>query len=85
MKINPDDPAFPNTLPIDQAGVPIRLWLAAQAMQGLLSQHLTQECESGNRDLEPLYFGGKREDQGKVAKAACRIADALIAEYNRDT
>lgn len=88
MKINPNDPAFPD--PIrggeygyhnqsprrEPMGLTIRAELAARAMQGLLSASSIR-VETG-RALEA-------EDVWHIAKEAVMCADALIAELNKTT
>lgn len=58
-------------------GVPVRLWLAAQAMQGLLAQHLGSE--SG--DFQPFYNETGWEE--KLSDHSFKAADALLSQYNR--
>ena len=54
---------------------------AGQALIGLLSQHETQECESGARDFGPVYtFAG---DPAFISKRAFDLADAMVAEAKR--
>jgi hypothetical protein len=59
----------------------LRDYFASAALTGLLSQHLTQECDSGNRDFEPLYCDG--EERRKCVTRAYEIADAMLAEREK--
>ena len=82
--IYPDQSAFPvvrDGEELSQPGLSIRVYLAAKAMQGLLAQHETEECESGNRDLGPCYTSGRHE---MLAKHSVKIADELIAALNAE-
>ena len=78
-------PAFPvestSHAEFGLAGLCIRDEFAARAMQGLLAQHVTQECENGARDLEPYYL--LQNDDDLLAARAYRIADAMIAESEK--
>jgi hypothetical protein len=66
-----------NTTEAAQTGMSLRAYLAGRAMQGLLAQHITQECESGARDIEPLY------SFETAAQGAVMLADMLIAELSK--
>ena len=83
--MKPNDPVSPCILdgndaayPIQWSGIDLRTYLAAMAMQGLLAQHQSVECESGARDLDPRY-----SNPIFAARDAVRQADALIAELNK--
>ena len=56
-------------------------FLAGLAMQGLLSQHQTVECESGNRDLEPIYDG---RNNALLATRTLAVAKAIAAEIAKE-
>ncbi len=47
------------------------------AMQGLLSQHRSVECESGARDIEPCCNSDRNKPY--LIKSALGLADDLIA------
>lgn len=61
--------------------VTLRDYFAAAALQGLLSQHMTEETESGHRDFEPVYFSA--EKRALACERAYEIADAMIAARNK--
>ena len=73
-------PAFPCSMPQKEElhipGMSLRDYFAAKAMQGLLAQHSTEECESGNRDFVPDY---SYRDRVTLAARAWLIADAMLA------
>ena len=73
MKTNPDDPISYNMVDADgnlHGGLTKREHFAAMAMQGLLSH---------NGPWFPDHQGTKN----LLATAACKYADALIAELNK--
>lgn len=73
MKINPEDPWYPVDRLVDdksaQSGVPIRLKLAAMAMQGFIATY-PGETHAVDRDAIQVWSFG--------------MADAMIDRANRD-
>ena len=87
MKIDPDDMAFPMPPVYDAeakrmipgyVGMTIRCWLAGQALAGVVSRGVTDQFA----DVANIY---QSEAMPAVARLCCRLADALIAELNRET
>lgn len=99
MKIDPNAPAFPNHserteivrnsdgVVIDKShwgepigGMSIRVWLAGQALPCIVPAVLAAcritEAKNGE-DIEVAMNGAR------LAKMACGVADALIAELNK--
>ena len=76
-----DYPSIPGMPPLQGTYSALRDQYAGQALIGLLSQHETQECESGARDLWPVYMFGAGHDT--VVKRAFDLADAMVAEAKR--
>ncbi len=74
------DNAYPNDPHGASGGLTKRERFALAAMQGLLSQHASQECDSGARDLEPVYAAGTLP---RCARDAVRMADLLMTELNK--
>lgn len=65
-------------------GMTIRDYFAARAMQGLLSQFVSVECDSGERYFQPVYDACSAREMKACISRAVLIADALIAELSKE-
>lgn len=68
--INPNDQAYSTETCL---GMSIRTYIATQAMQAILSHF-----GSTSKVIDP-------DDPARTAAAACRYADAIIAELNKES
>ncbi len=66
----------------DQRGMTLRAWLAGQALAGLASQ--TDETEFICKGWSDTDSGLKNECVADIAFAAVQLADAVIAELNKE-
>jgi hypothetical protein len=60
-------------------GMSLRDWFAGQALTGFLTQTVSEECESGARDLVARWPCRSNTEQHTLARLVYSMADAMLA------